>query len=114
MNRYYGTITPTQASTKFTRKAWLAYIANVDDLARPEPRIGRNPANGQTITLQPPADTVHFTMGGEYVASFGWSQNNEPMIDVAFDDPHSDSAIRRAQEIAAALDADFAFDVFED
>ena len=112
MKRYYGTISPTKAASTFTRESWLAYIATATDLSRPEPQIGRNPFTGDSVTFQPPADTVHFAPNGEHIASFGWSQNDEAMITVAFDDPHADTAVERARKIADAMEAEFSYEEF--
>lgn len=101
--QFYATISPLDPASPFTREAWLAYVAESHDLARPEPRIGRNPANGQQIALQPPADTAHLTVDGEHVASFGWASNDDHFISVAFNDPHREAVVKRANEVAAAI-----------
>ena len=103
----YGTIESDAGTTPIRHDDWLSHIASATDLVRPEPRPGRNPANGEPIMLQPPADTVHLLDSDVRLATFSWGPPDHNCINVQYNVSDAEVVVARAKFIADALSGTF-------
>lgn len=85
---------------------WMAYISSADDFRAIPGRPGINPANGQPITLRPPANAVKLIISSSEVGGFSWGPEDQHCILVCHAPGQRDLVLDRAQRIADALNAD--------
>lgn len=85
---------------------WMAYIASADDFLVTSSRPGINPANGERITLRPPANAIRYIVSDREVGTFSWGPEDQHCILVGHAPNHRDVVLARANLIAHALNAD--------
>ena len=103
----YGSVESDDSRTPIRHDDWLAYIRNSPDLVRPEPRSGRNPANGDPILLQPPADTVHLIENDSRLATFSWGPVGHNCIIVQYSEAEAETVETRAAKVADVIGGTF-------
>ncbi|MCC9602236.1 hypothetical protein LOC67_16900 [Stieleria sp. JC731] len=103
---YVAEIKATSDSDPLRLDDWMAYIASADDFDAILGSPGINPANGQPITLHPPANAVRLIISGSEVGGFLWGPEDQHCILVCHAPGQRDLVLNRALQIANVLNAD--------
>ena len=100
---HIGHIESADDTQPLSYDAWLAVIAESDDLHAIPPREGINPFTRKPTLFYAAEDSVRLIRDDTHIGSFAWAQDKSAAVNVACSDGYREMMAVAAREFAQVL-----------